>query len=128
MPIRRMRSDNPEVQQAARRLRSDETPAEKTLWSELRRNRLDGLHFRRQHALGRFVLDFYCASKKLAVELDGEVHDDPDQVMRDQMRSVALEALSVRVIRFRNEEVLKNLPSVLERIRGASRPTDAPMS
>ncbi len=116
-----MRSANSEVQRAARSLRSDETPAEEKLWQALRRNQLDGLHFRRQHALGRFVLDFFCASKRLAVELDGEVHDLADQAARDDARTAALEGLGVRVIRFRNADVMENLPSVLERICVAAR-------
>ncbi|HEV2146051.1 MAG TPA: endonuclease domain-containing protein [Longimicrobiaceae bacterium] len=124
MPSKRMRSSSTEVQQAARRLRRKETPAETILWRALRRNQLDGLHFRRQHALGRFVLDFYCASLRLAVELDGEVHDDVDQAARDHARSAALAAISIRVIRFRNEEVLGDLGSVLDRIRRAARPAN----
>ena len=63
------------VQQAARRLRKEMTGTERVLWEELRMERLDGLHFRKQHPENRFILDFYCAKLKLCIEVDGPVHD-----------------------------------------------------
>jgi very-short-patch-repair endonuclease len=90
------------------------TPAEERLWNSLRDRRLRGLKFRAQHALDRFVLDFYCASARLVVEVDGAVHDQ--QVERDNARTAALEAHGLRVVRFRNEEIMTNLQGVLLRI------------
>ena len=75
------------------------------------------MRFRRQHAIGRFILDFYCPRHRLALELDGALHDEPDQREYDAARTEALEQLGIRVLRFRNEEVMQNLPSVLERIK-----------
>jgi very-short-patch-repair endonuclease len=110
----------PRVMHAAREHRKEPTPAEERLWLALRDGKLGGLNFRRQHPVGPFILDFYCAKKKLCIEVDGDVHDT--QRERDQARTEALETLKIRVIRFRNEEVLYELPSVLERIAAASAP------
>ncbi|CAN5802036.1 hypothetical protein BH23GEM5_BH23GEM5_18350 [soil metagenome] len=90
------------------------TPAEERLWNSLRDRRLRGLKFRTQHAIDRFVLDFYCASARLVVEVDGAVHDR--QTERDNARTAALEAHGLRVVRFRNEEIMTNLQGVLLRI------------
>ena len=103
-----------ELQEAARTLRRPMTSAEQVLWEALRDRKLGGLKFRRQHAVGPFILDFYCPARKLVVELDGEVHDQ--QTQRDEERTAHLEAFGYHVIRFRNEEVLADLPSVLARI------------
>ncbi|HEV3051439.1 MAG TPA: endonuclease domain-containing protein [Longimicrobium sp.] len=102
---------------AAKVHRREPTPAESVLWSALRRHQLSGFAFRRQHPVDRFILDFYCPRKKLCVELDGCSHDGKE--ILDQARTEALATLNIRVIRFRNEEVLKDLPSVLRRIKAA---------
>jgi very-short-patch-repair endonuclease len=91
------------------------TPAEHVLWQALRGGATDGLRFRKQHPVGRFVLDFYCAARKLAVEVDGGIHDEQRDL--DAERTAALALRGIRVIRFRNEEVLGNLGDVVERIR-----------
>jgi very-short-patch-repair endonuclease len=102
---------------AAKELRRQGTAAEDHLWSALRDHQLRGLSFRRQHPVGRFILDFYCPKKKLCIELDGAVHDTQQDY--DAARTEALSRLRIRVIRFRNEEVLRNLPRVLQRIETA---------
>ncbi|HEX6369354.1 MAG TPA: endonuclease domain-containing protein [Longimicrobium sp.] len=102
---------------AAKVHRQEPTTAESVLWSALRRQQLCGLPFRRQHPVDRFILDFYCPRKKLCVELDGSVHDGRE--IMDQARTEALATFNIRVIRFRNEEVLSDLPSVLRRIEAA---------
>ena len=94
------------------------TEAERALWDAIRSKRLDGLRFRRQHPVGRFVLDFFCPSAKLVVEVDGPIHDrHTDQ---DEARTRVLETAGYRVIRFRNEEILGDLPRVLRRISEAA--------
>lgn len=95
------------------------TPAERRLWSALRRHQLDGLHFRRQQVIGGFIVDFYCDKARLAVEVDGPVHDKQKEY--DVERDKALAARQIRVLRCRNEEILHNLDAVLERIRAAVR-------
>ena len=71
---------------AARRLRRPQTESERLLWEQLRDRRLEGMKFRRQHAVGAFVLDFHCDEHRLAVEVDGGVHLDDAQRERDQIR------------------------------------------
>ncbi|CAA9371285.1 MAG: hypothetical protein AVDCRST_MAG68-5545 [uncultured Gemmatimonadetes bacterium] len=113
----RYRKNTPELQLAAKELRRAMTDAEQVLWKALRGRGVGGVRFRRQHPVGRFVLDFYCATAKLCIELDGDIHDE--QVDRDEARSEALAAGGYRVLRFRNEEVLHSLPDVLARIAAA---------
>ncbi|HEU0297907.1 MAG TPA: endonuclease domain-containing protein [Longimicrobium sp.] len=110
-PIRRIRAP---ILAGAKEHRQDPTSAEAVLWSALRRQQLGGLPFRRQHPVGRFILDFYCPRKKLCVELDGSSHDGREA--DDQARTDALALLKIHVVRFRNDEVLQDLPSVLRRI------------
>ena len=106
-----------QVQQRARELRQQMTPAEKLLWSRLRSKQLNGLKFRRQHPLGPFIADFYCAAHRLVVEVDGDIHDL--QVERDAARTEQFEQHGYRVIRFRNEQVLNNIEDVLTAIKAA---------
>ncbi len=110
---------NPEKVARAKELRREMTATEKILWGQLRTNRLDGLHFRRQQVIAGFIVDFYCHAAGLAVELDGLVH--ANQVEYDLERDRALEEYGVRVLRFRNDEVLENLEAVLTSIRLACR-------
>ena len=116
-----MRGRTPEVFQAARELRSEMTPAEGRLWECLRQKRTAGLRFRRQHAVGRVVLDFYCPAQKLAIEVDGGVHDEPVQAERDAERTKFLVSMGIQVLRIRNEEILTDVDSVLKRIVLASK-------
>ena len=93
------------------------TPAELTLWESLKQNRLDGFRFKAQQPVNYFVADFYCHKARLIVEVDGDVHDLPDQAEYDTNRTYVLNELGLTVIRFRNEEVLNQLESVLDKIR-----------
>ena len=102
--------------QYGRELRRESTEAEKLLWIELRNRKLNGLKFRRQHPLDKFIVDFYCNEKKLAVELDGNVHDEKINKEYDEARTAMLAGLSIIVLRFRNEEVISNMKDVLKKI------------
>ena len=117
MQGRRINRIRAPILRAAKVHRQEPTPAENLLWTALRRQKLRGLPFRRQHPVDRFILDFYCPKKKLCVELDGSSHDGKE--ILDQARTEALAILNIRVIRFRNEEVQHDLPSVLQRIEAA---------
>jgi very-short-patch-repair endonuclease len=116
-----VRGSWPEIEQSARGMRREPTLAEEALWAALRGRRLGGLKFRRQHPVGRFILDFYCPDCKLVVELDGGVHDEKEQTDKDEARSVELAQFGYRVIRFGNAEVIDDLPSVLSAILTAAR-------
>ncbi len=102
---------------SARRLRRDETAAERKLWSALRNRQLGGHKFRRQVPLGRFVADFACYDEKLVVELDGGQHAERQD--GDVERTAWLENKGFRVLRFWNNEVLENLEGVLTTIAQA---------
>ena len=103
----------------ARRLRSNQTEAEKTLWSKLRRQQLDGYRFRRQHPIGPYIVDFVCLAEKLVVEVDGSQHaDDQDP---DADRTAWLESRGYRVVRFWNNDVSRNIDGVVAVIRDAVR-------
>lgn len=102
-----------------RTLRKNSTEVEKMLWAMLRGRRLLGFKFRRQVAVDRFIVDFYCEEKLLVIELDGSQHvDDVGQREYEEERSRYLEALGMKVLRFMNNEVNENLEGVLEVIVG----------
>ncbi|RAZ90137.1 hypothetical protein DPM33_15015 [Mesorhizobium hawassense] len=97
----------------ARSMRSEPTEAEDRLWQELRGRRLDKIKFRRQVPIGRFVADFVCAEARLIVEIDGSQHAES---RRDQERDAELKASGFRVLRFWNDDVLRELDAVCDTI------------
>ena len=102
--------------QYGRELRLESTEAEKLLWAELRNKKLNGLKFRRQHPIDKFVADFYCHEKKIVIELDGSIHDEKINKEYDEARTAMLAGLSVIVLRFKNEDITNNLKEVLKKI------------
>lgn len=106
----------------ARELRQNQTPAEEFLWQLLRNKKLNGLKFRRQHQIGSYITDFYCHEKKLIVELDGEVHNNPERQKHDSTRDKYLTASGFKILRFKNEEVFNNTEDVLQKIAGLPAP------
>ncbi|MCY4618976.1 MAG: DUF559 domain-containing protein [Chloroflexi bacterium] len=98
----------------AKQLRRNATDAEVLLWSRLRRRQLGGYRFRRQHPIGPYIADFACVAERLVIELDGGQHADRNQ--EDEARTLDLEALGFRVLRFWNDDVLRDLDSVVERV------------
>ncbi len=98
----------------ARNLRQRQSDAELRLWSRLRRNQLDGHHFRRQVPIGTYVADFACVAGRLVVEVDGGQH--ADQAAADAKRTALLGKFGYRVIRFWNNDVLENTEGVPETI------------
>jgi very-short-patch-repair endonuclease len=105
----------------ARRLRRDQTEAEKKLWGRLRSKRLVQFRFRRQFPIGNFIADFACPRSKLVIELDGSHH--LDQAEKDDWRTRLIEERGFRVIRFWDNEVLTNIDTVVEMIEAALRGT-----
>lgn len=104
----------------AKILRKQLTPAEKILWQELRNKQL-GEKFRRQMPFifdgYRFVADFYCVRKKLVIEVDGEVHDNPEVEAYDQWRDEVFRKEGCEILRIRNEEIYDNLHEVILKIQ-----------
>ena len=98
-------------------LRHRQTPAEYRLWFYLKESKLDGRKFRRQHSVSRCVLDFYCASEALAVELDGKGHFTPEGMRHDRRRDWFINHLGIKVLRFENYLVFENCAWLLDQIR-----------
>jgi len=108
MPPRRT---TPKGYENARKLRKALTPAERKLWSRLRNNQLNGISFRRQHAIGNYIPDFCAVKEKLIIELDGSQHLEQEEY--DNERTKYFESLGYRVIRFWNNAVEKNIEGVI---------------
>ena len=106
------------LEEQAIRMRRAPTQAEERIWKHLRSGKLGGLKFRRQHPVGRFIVDFYCVSAGLVVEVDGPIHDE--QADADAERQLYLEAMGLRVLRFSNDEALRNTFAVLDVIAEAA--------
>jgi very-short-patch-repair endonuclease len=102
----------------AKRLRHEMTPAARALWIALRRNGLDGFHFRRQQVIEGYIVDFYCDAAKLVIELDGSVHEE--QWKYDESRDKAISLRGVRVLRISND-AMRDSEAVIELIRDALR-------
>lgn len=108
--------NNPNMKSLRKSLRNEATPAEQALWNALKQNNLGGYKFRRQHSVGRYIVDFYCPSQRLVIELDGDSHFTEEAIEYDRVRTEFLNALNIRVIRFLNTDVYENIYVVCERI------------
>ena len=97
-----------------REMRHNPTPAENKMWQRLRRKQVMGQKFRRQHAILRFIVDFYCPAACLVIEIDGHSHEDTSDY--DARRTEILESMNLRVIRFTNQQVMTNLAGVIDQI------------
>ena len=104
------------LKEFAKNNRKYPTEAESILWDCLKGNSL-GKPFRRQHIIGNYIVDFLCLPARLVIELDGMYHQLPQQMSDDNMRSEWLSEHGYKVIRFRNEEVIDDTDSVLQRIK-----------
>jgi very-short-patch-repair endonuclease len=100
----------------ARKLRRDMTDAERKLWWHLRRLPIEHSHFRRQATIGPYLADFACHEQRLVIEVDGAQHNQPENVIRDTERSIYLQSQGYRILRFWNNDVLKNIDGVMEAI------------
>ncbi|PVW17138.1 endonuclease domain-containing protein [Marixanthomonas spongiae] len=98
-------------------LRNNATLSEKRLWKALQKSQLEGRKFRRQHSIGDYIVDFYCPSERLIIEVDGSVHDNTVNQDHDFKRTQYLESLNNTVIRFTNDDIKSSLDMVLERIK-----------
>jgi very-short-patch-repair endonuclease len=101
----------------AQEMRKNPTESEKVLWKHLKKFRSDGFIFRRQHPIDIFIADFYCHKLKLIIEVDGEIHFNDQAKEYDHGRTGELERFGIKVIRFTNEEVIKNQELVMNQIR-----------
>ena len=107
---------NRRLYEYGRILRQKQTEAEEKLWQLIRNRKLNGLKFRRQHPLVKYIADFYCHEKRLVIELDGGIHKSKMQHEIDEERTSVLDKSGITVIRFKNEEVINNSKAVTDRI------------
>ena len=112
--MKRVRGNPEDAVVRARELRRQGTPAEDVLWEFLRDRRFRGCKFRRQHPLGPFIVDFCCPSRRLIIELDGDIHEEQQE--QDAARTRHLEAFGYRVLRFDNLDIANRMDHVLETI------------
>ncbi len=101
-----------------RQFRSEMTPAERMLWLKLRGKQFQNLKFRRQHGVGPYIVDFYCPEKSVVIEVDGDVHADEKKQEQDKQREEYLKKLGVKIIRYFNNGIFKNIEGVLEDLKG----------
>jgi very-short-patch-repair endonuclease len=109
--------DKKGLNRLARTLRKTSTDVERLLWSRLRAGRCEGVKVRRQHPIGKYIVDFVCLERKLVIELDGGQHALPEEIRKDKERDAWLEKEGYVVVRFWDSDVLENLDGVLEVIR-----------
>ncbi len=107
----------PHLGEFRKELRKTLTPAEATFWKIVKSSKFEGRKFCRQHSVGNYILDFYCPSEKLAVELDGSRHFSSVGAMEDRERTAYLESKGIRVVRFENREVFEETEWMLDVIR-----------
>ena len=98
----------------ARFLRKNNTEAEGILWGILKNRKFCKFKFRRQHIIEGFAVDFYCVKNKLAIEIDGEIHDKQREY--DKERETIIESEDIRIIRFTNDDILNRIDTVLKKL------------
>jgi len=97
-------------------LRNNPTQAEELLWSVLKGRKLGGYKIRRQYGVDKYVIDFYCVEKKLAIEVDGEIHDNEELIEYDKIREEFINNFGIRIFRIRNEIIEKNIEEAAKMI------------
>jgi len=111
-----MLSYNKNLKEYSRELRKNMTDAERLLWPKLRGKQLEGLQFNRQKPIGNYIVDFYCLKAKLVIEVDGSQHYSNDGKQKDRIRDEYMVQHGLKVLRFSDRDVLKNIDGVVETI------------
>jgi very-short-patch-repair endonuclease len=101
-----------EMKPIRRQLRKQNVPAEKVLWQKIKRKQL-GYRFLRQFSIGRFVVDFYCPEKRIAIEIDGFTHSADNEIKKDMIKENYIKSLGLDLIRFKNSEIYNDMDLVL---------------
>jgi very-short-patch-repair endonuclease len=107
---------NKKLKYTARTLRNNMTDAERKLWKYIRKKQIKNLQFYRQKVIGHYIVDFYCHAAKLVIEVDGGQHYEEESLEYDEKRDAFLEGFGLKVIRFSNLDVLKNIEGVVKKI------------
>jgi very-short-patch-repair endonuclease len=111
--------NKPSEKEKRRQLRRNQTPSEKIVWMYLKNRQTKGTKFRRQYSIDKYVIDFYCPELKLAIEIDGDVHDLPDQKEHDIIRQNYLQEYGINILRIKNEELSMNANKAFGKIESA---------
>ncbi|MDD5039414.1 MAG: endonuclease domain-containing protein [Dehalococcoidales bacterium] len=111
-----MLSYNGNLKEHARQLRENMTDAERHLWTRIRMKQLNGYQFYRQKPIGDYIVDFFCPKANLIIEVDGSQHFVDETIEYDRIREEYVSSLGLKVLRFTNAEVLKNIEGVVEHI------------
>ena len=111
--------DKKELKERRRSLRNQATETEKLLWERIRKKQLHGVRFRRQVSIGSYVVDFYSPKIRLAIEIDGESHNRESAREYDSIREESITQLGIRFLRFKNNDILKDMENVLRKIDDA---------
>ena len=106
----------PHLEKYRKKLRKNQTPAEKVLWKFIKSNQIKDTRFRRQFSIGNYILDFYCRKLKLGIELDGNSHFTETVQEKDKERDKYLNELGITMMRFENDLIMKRLETVLSLI------------
>lgn len=107
----------PTIFSKAKKLRNEMTEVEMLMWEKLRSNRFHGYKFRRQHPISIYVADFYCHQFNLIIEVDGEYHNETNQLNRDEERTKDLNFQGMKILRFTNDEIKNDINAVLKKIK-----------
>ena len=110
-------SNKVEIKKFRKKLRNKSTSAESALWNLLKNKQIGGRKFRRQHSLGNYIVDFYCSSEKLIIELDGDPHGEYYKIEMDEARDEYLLSLGYKVVRFENKIVFQDPEYVIIKIK-----------
>jgi very-short-patch-repair endonuclease len=105
---------NSNLKKFSRKLRTNQTPAERKLWKYIRRNQINNLRFTRQKPIGKYIADFYCHKLKLVIEIDGDRHFKNKEPEKDKIRDKFFKNQGLKVVRFNNLDVYKNIEGVLQ--------------
>jgi len=98
-------------------LRRNAPTPEILIWNKLKSKQLCGCKFRRQHSIGNYIVDFYCPSGKLIIEIDGDSHFRKEAIRRDEERTEFFNSLGLQILRFSNKEVMENIEGVMIKIQ-----------
>ena len=109
-------NNRPELKPNRKNLRNNLTPAEAALWKLLKSKQLEKRKFRRQHSVGNYILDFYCHSLKLAIEVDGSIHNLNEVKQNDEVRQKQLEQSGLTFLRFSNDEIKLKADQVIQHL------------
>ena len=107
---------NKNLKQLSRQLRNNMTDAERQLWAKIRMKQLKGYQFYRQKPIGDYIVDLFCPEAKIVIEIDGSHHLVGETIEYDRIRDDYLTSLGLRVLRFTNAEVMRNIEGVIEKI------------